>query len=197
MYNSVAKSVMQIGKVILLSCMLTAGLVSCKNDNKPKTADELLKEASKAPGLNAGSGTFAVTSPEGWEQKDTVMNGVKFLFVWSPLSSATPAFRPSMNVVTENMGGASFDEYVKRNKNTMNQYFQQYKELADGDIETNGMEGKWMRYSHVQNGYTLDNMVYMFSKNGIAYVLTGATLDGDMNKFKDKYEAIAKSLQVP
>ena len=187
-----------IGKSVrrfLIFCLFTAAFFACKN-NKPATADEILEKASKAPGLNAGTGTFIVSSPDGWEQKDTVMNGVTFLFIYSP-RVAGQMFRPSMNVVTERLGNYSFDEYVKKNNDMMGQYFQQYKQLGNGDIETNGMKGKWMRYSHVQNGYTMDNMVYMFSKNGIAYVLTGATLDGDMNKYKDKYEAIAKSLQVP
>ena len=180
---------------ILFVCLLFTVLISCKN--KPATADELLEKASKAPGLNAGTGTFTVTAPEGWEKKDTVMNGITFLFIKSPVSSAMKGIRPSMNVVTENMGGVSFDEYVKRNQSTMNQYFDQYKELDNGSIEANGMKGKWMRYSHAQNGYTLDNMVYMFPKNGIAYVLTGATMQGDMDKYKNTYDAIAKSLQVP
>ncbi len=195
MYKKITPFVAGAVKAILFSSLLFTAFFSCKN--KPATAGELLEKASKAPGLNAGAGKFSVTAPDGWEKKDTVMNGITFLFVWSPVSSATQAFRPNMNVVTENMGGISFDEYVKRNQSTMGQYFEQYKEVDNGNIETNGMQGKWMRYSHVQNGYTLDNMVYMFPKNGIAYVLTGATIQGDMDKYRDKYEAIAKSLQVP
>ncbi len=195
MRNLLLNSTALRAKAFLIVCLLTAGLHSCKN-NKPATTDEILEKASKAPGLNAGTGTFTVSTPGGWEQKDTVMNGIKFLFMYSP-QVAGQMFRPNMNVVTESMGNSSFDEYVKKNNDMMGQYFQQYKELGNGDVETNGMKGKWMRYSHVQNGYTLDNIVYMFSKNGIAYVLTGTTLDGDMNKYKDKYETIAKSLQVP
>ncbi len=195
MHRTVTQLFTEKAKAILFLCLLLTAVISCKN--KPATANELLEQASKAPGLNAGTGTFTVTAPEGWEKKDTVMNGITFLFIKSPVSSATQVIRPSMNILTENMGGVSFDEYVKRNQSTMKQYFDQYKELDNGNIEANRMQGKWLRYSHAQNGYTLDNMVYMFPKNGIAYVLTGATMQGDMDKYKNTYDAIAKSLQVP
>ncbi len=177
--------------VVLLFFILSAG---CKNSNQQSSAD-IMKVASKAPGLNAGIGTYSIKAPDNWIKQDTTMNGIKILFIYAPVDPAA-SFHPNLNVISEAMGGYSYEEYMKKNMQTMEQYITGFHIIDSGNIQVSDMQGRWVRYSQSQNGQAAENIFYVLPKNGIAYGLTATTPKGEMDKYRSDFESIVKTLQV-
>ncbi len=179
------------------SLLIVAGVVlfsACKNGNKsPKTAKDLLEQA--APNMNSGAGKFTIETPQGWRRSDTTFNGIKALMLYAP--DVRDGFRPSINVVTENMGNNSFQEYVDKNLKTMQQYMTDFKLLDKGDIAINGIHAKWMKYNaKAQGGKELAAIVYAVPQKGIVYNITGVTMPGIGDEYFGVFEKVASSFSV-
>jgi hypothetical protein len=175
--------------------LLLLVLAACQNSPKtPKTANEVLEEVGKNPGMNAGTGKFDVTVPEGWHRLDTSLNGVNATFLFAP--SANNGFRTNINVVSESMHGTSLDEYFKKNVSMMSQYMQKFTEGAKTEKDINGTKVKFLEYSHSQNGLDMDVTMALIPKNGVAYVITVTAPKGERAKYEQQFEAVVKSFSV-
>jgi hypothetical protein len=162
------------------SLLIVAGVLlfsACKNgNNSPKTAKELLEQA--APNMNKGAGKFTIETPAGWRKVDTTFNGIKAIMLFAP--DMADGFRPSLNVVTENMGNNSLQQYVDKNVSTMQQYMANFKLLDKGEKDINGIPSRWLKYTatSAQGGKELAAIVYAVPRNGIVYNITGVTTAG-------------------
>ncbi|PWV46931.1 DUF1795 domain-containing protein [Chitinophaga sp. S165] len=179
------------------SLLIVAGVVlfsACKSgNNSPKTAKELLEQA--APNMNSGADKFTIETPPGWKKSDTTFNGIKALMFYAP--ELKDGFRPSLNVVTENMGSNSFAEYVDKNLKTMQQYMLDFKLLDKGDKAINGIHAKWMKYSaKAQGGKELVAIVYAVPQKGIVYNITGVTVPGVGDEYLGVFERAASTFSV-
>src|SRR5580704_2961001 len=56
-----------------------------------RSDSELINKAESAPGINAGSGNFDISTPVGWRRSDTVMGKIRALLMTT--SSPNPRFR--------------------------------------------------------------------------------------------------------
>jgi hypothetical protein len=167
---------------------------ACNNTpKKPATPDEVLEQVGKNPSMNAGTGKFSVTVPEGWQRLDTSMNGVNATFMFAP---KVDNFRPNINIVSESMNGADMETYFVKNVNMMSQYMQNFKEISKKDKDINGVKGKVLEYTHSQNGVDMDVTMALIPHDGIAYVITVTTPKGKRADYQKEFDAVVKSFRV-
>jgi hypothetical protein len=176
--------------------LLAGGLLvmaACQNKT-PKTPQEVIEQAAKAPGMNAGAEKFSLSTPEGWQRLDTTMNGAKITFLFAP--TLANGFRPNINVVTEDMRGTDVDAYFKKNISVMSQYMQNFQEGKITEKDVNGVKVKYMEYSHSQNGLDMDVTMALLPINGIAYVVTVTTQKGERAQYQPQFNQVIESFKA-
>jgi len=169
-------------------------VAACQNNNRQKTAEEVLKQAAKTPGINAGTGTFDITAPSGWSRLDTSLNGVRATLLLAPV--ATSGARASVNVVSESMSNMSLDKYFDISIDNMGKFMQGYQPGAKGDKVIDGTPAKYAEYSQTPSGLPLDAICYIVPHNGIAYVITCTAPHGQMDQYRSQFDESVQSFHV-
>lgn len=179
------------------SLLIVAGamfLGACKNgNNTPKSSKEILEQAHQ--NMNSGAGKFTIDGPADWRKVDTTLNGIKVTFLMSPV--VTDGFRANINVVSENAGKLSLEEYTAKNHETMSKYMANFNIIGQGDKEINGLPGKWLKYSSQQTGgQDVVALSYTVVKNGVAYIITGIMKKVDEAKVAPAVESAAATFKI-
>jgi hypothetical protein len=169
-------------------------LTACKSRNTSVSADDLLKQVSKSPNLNAGTDKFSIGAPAGWQKMDTSISGIKITFLLSPAKANE--FRSNINVVTESMRDAPPDGYFDQSIAAMNKYMQNFSPGEKGEKVIDGSKAKWMRYTHSQSGFDLEVLVYFITKSGIAYIITCTAPKGQMEHYQAEFDEAVHSFHV-
>lgn len=189
-------------KVQLISaaiCLL--GFTACNNASKsPKelSSAEILEQVGKVPGMNAGNGTFSVETPEGWSKKDTVISRVEYTFMMAPLQAGS-AFQANVNIITQELkSGSTLEKYMAATQQEMQNYFDSYQKLEDGERTVADVKAKWMKcqYTHRETGTKLNILVTILVKNNIAYAITLTTLADDLGKYAPALDGILSSFKA-
>lgn len=179
--------------------MATLFLAACKQPAKKNSMsdlDELAKEVKKnSPGVNAGSGHFSIVPAEGWTKLDTSIMGLNCTFISSQLDSKKDHFRENLNVVTERCGSMGLDEYYKAALSNM-ETLGSFKLGKVSDKSIAGLDFKNVKYAHVYNGIPVDVDLYITIKEGVAYLITCSALDGEMEKWAPRFEAMVSSFSL-
>lgn len=171
--------------ILAFSLLLTVG---CKQKKRPTTPDEIEKAVRNNPNLNAGSGSFSITAPDGWDKTDTSLMGMTATVIFSPVESVSDEFRENINIVTEKIGNKTAEEYLSLSRINMKSMLTELKEIDNGTKEINGHTASWMRYSHSYMGYPLEVKVYVLIAEKIAYVISCTCQKGDMENWEKQFD---------
>lgn len=169
-------------------------LVSCK-PKTPKTPDQILEQAGKNPGMNAGAGKYSFTTPEGWQRMDTTMQNIQFTYLFAPVENKT-SFHTNINIGTENMQGMSADDYFEKNVRMMGQYMQNFVAGTASARATNGNKMKIQEYTHTMNGVDMDVTMAIIPKDGIAYIVTITTPKGQRGNYQKEFDEVVNSFSI-
>jgi hypothetical protein len=183
-------------KIIFILCAIVCVYsASCQNNPKTSQAEEIVKEGAKNSNINVSKKQYVVNVPSGWQETDTSIQGLTAHIIFAPKDSSN--FQSNLNIINENMQGSSFDDYKKAGLVKMQSFLPSFKELEQGDFETNShVKAKWIHYSYTINGYNLESILYTIPIDGIAYMLTGASTVGNLDKYRNDFDAIAKSFHL-
>ncbi|WP_177192255.1 LpqN/LpqT family lipoprotein [Chitinophaga arvensicola] len=176
-------------------CLLS--FTACNNSRSPKelSSQEVLELAGKAPGMNAGKGTFTVNTPAGWTKIDTVMSRIEYVFMMAPMGEDS-SFQANVNIVTQELKkGFTLDNVMASTQKEMETFFTDYKKFGQGERTVTDVKAKWMKceYMHRESGTLLNGEVTIFVKNNIAYAVTLTTLAKDLQKYEPALEEILNS----
>ena len=194
-------------KTIALLLILSAGILftACKDSKKDKdikteTGKDEMPDMKKLvddhPGLNAGTGTFSISAPEGWTQKDTSISGAKLTTISSPSDGSMDKFRENVNVTTENAHGYDLSAYVDANRSTMEKQISSINFVDQGDAKIGDQPAKWIVYGFNYSGYDLKNTAYFVVKNDIGYVITCTALKSTFDRFQTGFKTCVNSFKV-
>lgn len=180
--------------VLLIVPMMLLLAISCRNEiKKPKTSDEIMEIASKAPGLNTGTENYTISIPDGWTTKDTIIKNIKFHFIFPP--AVTDKFRVNVNIINEDMAGLTTEAYVQATIKNMTSLMPQFTLKEQGQFQVTDAKGAFISYAGQQNNVELEGILYIIPHNGIAYLITGMAESGNMNKYKATFDKIAQSFK--
>jgi hypothetical protein len=162
-------------------------IVGCKQ-KKALTPEEIEKAVRKNPNLNAGSGSYSITAPDGWDKTDTLLMGMRATVIFSPVESPGDDFRENINIVTERTGNKTTEEYLRLSRDNMKNMLTDLKEIDNGTKKINGHTANWIKYSHSYMGYALEVKVYMLIADEIAYVITCTCKKGEMENWETQFD---------
>lgn len=180
-----------------LYVVLAAGsfmLAGCQ-PKTPKTADQILEEGGKNPAINAGTGKYSFTIPEGWRRMDTTMQNIRFTYLFAPVEN-NASFHPNINIGTEDMRGLSLDEYFDKNVSSLGQYMENFAAGTASARATNGNKLKIQEYTHTMNGIDMDVTMAVIPKDGIAYVVTITTPKGHRADYQKEFDEVVNSFRI-
>jgi serine/threonine protein kinase len=119
-----------------------------------------------ANSYTSASKGFSFDYPGDWSEKKSSVSAVAVLV-------APDAGTPSFNVVTDNAGGRTLQQYYDANVRTVSN-FKSYKKMAESDTTVGGQPAKLLIYTAdvVGNGTILELHQWYIVRDGTGYVLT-------------------------
>jgi hypothetical protein len=174
----------------------TAGQVIHSNPTaSPSTSEEqLLKQASSSPGINAGAGNFEIRTPAGWQRSDTSLNGIQATLLLN--ASSDPGFRTNVNVVSETMHDLSLDNYAGQTIVNMSKYLQGFALVGKGERVIGGIHARWIEYTQRPSGFALANICYIIPYKGIAYIITCSSLQAQLEENRPVFDQAVNSFRL-
>ena len=147
-----------------------------------------VEEGMKA-NLEPGAVTF--TPPTGWRLADpsSLPSSVKVMVV----GKTKGEYPPSINLATEEFSG-TLKQYLKIVKNINESQKAEWKDL--GFIKTDAGQASLSQVDSKTNWGTVRLMHVILVKNGLAYILTAASLKDEFSQFYKDFFNSLKSLQI-
>jgi len=155
---------------------------------------ELLRKADSTPGINAGAGNFDIKTPAGWQRTDTLMGNIKAIMLSTP--SPSIRFRTNVSVVSQSMNGLTLDQFEQLTLNNMAKYIQHFGLIGQGERAIGTVHARWLHYSQSPDGLDLENILYIITDKGVAYLITCSALKGHLLQNHAAFEQAITSFRL-
>jgi hypothetical protein len=159
-----------------------------------RTDSELLRKADSTPGNNAGAGNFDIKTPTGWQRKDTLIGTIKTIMLSTP--SPSIKFRTTVSVVSGSMNGLTLDQYEQLSLNNMAKYIDHFALMGQGERTIGDSHARWLHYSQSPDGLDLENILYIITDKGVAYLITCSALKGHLLQNHAAFEQAITSFRL-
>ncbi len=137
---------------------------------------------------------FSIGIPESWTRQSEAKGDQILLKAESAKEHANDQFQENMVLV------------FQKNAKSLNQFYQgvvkQINELKDakidetGNLKYNGLNVKWIIYTHRKTSWRMKNLAYVFVKNNKGYVLNFCSPPLQFERYKPFFIRIAKTLKI-
>jgi hypothetical protein len=159
-----------------------------------RTDSELLRKADSTPGNNAGADNFDIKTPTGWQRKDTLIGTIKTIMLSTP--SPSIKFRTTVSVVSGSMNGLTLDQYEQLSLNNMAKYIDHFALMGQGERTIGDCHARWLHYSQSPDGLDLENILYIITDKGVAYLITCSALKGHLLQNHAAFEQAITSFRL-
>jgi len=176
-------------RIIFILLIVLLSVTACKSKYR-KAADEIVANA-KPIYMNAGKEKYKLKIPDGWTTEQRNDYGVDYYFLRAPKTPDDP--NTSINVATEFMQNLSLDNYLTATIQSVKKGIPSAIISGQGEIVANGVTGCWYSYNMEPQGIKASLIAYIFSKNGVAYIITAGTQTKDTAKYSSTFDSVAKS----
>lgn len=166
---------------------------SCMNNKKSGSGTAASSAKIDTSGLvRVDTSIFSIGIPKGWTHHvGSAMGTFTAYYIMAPRVNN---FSPNMNILTQNVGSTTMDDYVKLNMTQMKAMNVTIN--STGGINIGDMPGKYFKSTFVMQGRTIVIKSYFCIHNQTAYVLTGTTLPADTNKYYPIFDSMAASFKI-
>jgi len=138
---------------------------------------------------------FSITFPKDWDVKENYMG--RAVAGISLLEGPDDDFLETVNIGIEDIAkDMTLDQYWDAALATMRRLMTGFVEGEKGGKTINGQGFKWMVYSFRTGQMKRTNLIYVTVKDGRAYVVTGTTIEGGLDKWRKTFEEIAATFKV-
>lgn len=139
---------------------------------------------------------FSINCPQGWQKSDTVYQGQRVVFIRQPRQDESDNFMENVNVITQEVGSVTLEDYVKINLTSLQDGLDDYKKGMSGTFEANGYKFQSFRYSYSYQTVPIEAIVYFLVQNGTAYVITCSAHGGELKKYEKIFRDIVGSFKI-
>jgi hypothetical protein len=173
--------------VLPLAAMLFTACQHGKNNNNSKPANIEVDADSKL----IDTDKFRVAVPKAWRKDIKEMSGFRILFFYAPMDAGST---PNINFLTEDMHGATADQYIAASKQKVQSGGIVVGE--SGNFSGNGVSGMYSLNTMNYAGTELAEKLYIFTKDNTAYVITGTCLLNQKDKYQPMFDKIVKTFTI-
>jgi hypothetical protein len=137
---------------------------------------------------------FSFVPPAGWQRSTNLPSTqVRLLYI----GPTERSFRANVNLVVEQDGGESFDEFAKQAKAIFPKMFSSWTVEEESPIEINGKKTYYLSATYRMAGYTLRGaQFFVRGGNGKVYVLTFTTASQAFERLGPAIAQSAMSIQI-
>ncbi len=169
-------------------------LSACKEKSKyRKAAEEIESNMPNTKNMNAGKEKYTLAVPVGWTTEHSNEYGIDYYFLLAPKTKEDP--NTNINVITEFMQNLNLDEFSRKTIQGLKNAIPSVTILEQGDITANGINGIWYSYSMEPQGIKATLVCYIFTRNGIAYIINAGTQTKDATRYRSTFDLVAKSFK--
>jgi len=146
-------------------------------------------------GIFQGNG-FRIKPPSGWGVGNAAAMKVTALFI-NPAEDKTKTnvFHSNINVVAESTT-LTLDDYVALNKGTLQKSVKKYSSTEFQKTTVGGRAGYMIGGIFAQDGEQLRNRQLIIVESGMAYIITGTSLDSAWSKYVKQINAALTSFDL-
>lgn len=153
--------------------------------------------AQSAERLAAYKGNNVTLSyPSSWKVDETGTYGPK-LFLFSPLKEGD-AFSENVNLVLEGLkdSGISLDKYYELAKEAIKKLMTNYKQISSRKLKDANGDYYQFEYTSDQGDYHLYIIQRVWLVNNVAYILTSAAEQTQIEQYRNTFTEIAKTFRI-
>ena len=148
------------------------------------------------PYESTGAG-FTIQYPKNWRVDESGQLGTKVFFFSNTVEKeGVNPFTPNINIVSESTQGIALDTYMQTVKESLPKTLSEYALVEETEVTVNGLPATRMVSTFTQGAFHIKNMQVILVRNGIAYILTGTTLAGVWDTYKDMIESSLFSFRL-
>ena len=167
------------------------------SDKKDKVVTPEVKKLIEEPKKDTKpTEPYTITTPQGWEKKDTVSSGTRLFTLRSPLETSSDDFRENITIVSEEARGYDVKSYTAANRSTMETQLPGVNFLSDEETTIGDMPAQALVYTFKYANYNLKNTAYFIVKNDMGYVLTCTAVNAKFDKFQPQFKAAVNSFVI-
>jgi hypothetical protein len=155
---------------------------------------ELLKNANRLSGYNAGLDSIQVRTPAGWRRSDTLLGNIRAMML--DTASPNPRFRTNVNIVSDSLHGLTIDGYLRGTINSLAQYVPRFSPIGHGTRIFGSRSARWLHYTQDRDGLALENICYLVPERGIVYVITCSAVKGRLLQNRSAFETIVGTMTI-
>jgi hypothetical protein len=140
---------------------------------------------------------YSISYPDDWSLDTTGKMGTSF-YMLSPLQSETDTFRENISLVKEDLKGQKVDlpTYIEASEQGLKTLITNYKVIESKAFKNEFSEYHQLIYTGNQGAYKIQFMQRFFIANGMAYVVTLTTEEGQFSTFQLAGEKIMDSFRI-
>ena len=167
------------------------------SDKKDKAVTPEVKKTTEEPKADTKpTEPYSITTPQGWEKKDTVSEGTRLITLRSPKETAGDDFRENITIVSEEARNYDVKSYTAANRSTMAAQLPGVNFISDEEITIGDVPAEALVYTFMYKTYNLKNTAYFIVKNNVGYVLTCTAVNTKFDKFQPQFKAAVNSFVV-
>lgn len=136
---------------------------------------------------------YSLQYPSDWKRNDVPQIDL-VLFAPNKVKDGKPA---SMNIFSEKVGSSiSLDQFYSESAANLTSALKEVHVEKSGNIQINGINAKWIQYTHVMKDITFRVLQYFIVANDTLFLLTFSAAEDDFEHYRTDFENIANSFKM-
>lgn len=137
---------------------------------------------------------YSIEYPSTWKKTDVPQLDIA---LFAPSIGEANSPRASLNIVSDNVGViVPLNTFYNESVNNLKESLKEVKIENSGTATINGVESKWVIYTHVMQNVKFRVLQYFIASDKSVYLITFGAVDQDFDHYKAEFEEIVKTFTI-